>query len=141
MKTTDQILQDLERKLANIEVDAQLENVGTVDEIGDGVVIVSGLSNVAMGEIVEFEDGSLGFTFNLDEDTVSIILLGRQTAVTSGSKVKKTGKFLAVGVSEGFLGRVVNALGEPLDGMAKPPVKKVMPLERIAAGVIERKSV
>ena len=141
MKTTDQTLKDLQKRLQSMEVSARLENVGRVEEVGDNVVKVSGLSKVAMGEIVEFADRSLGFAFNLDEDTISVILLGKQTGITPGSQVKKTDRFLSVGAGEDLLGRVINPLGEALDGKGKVVVKKYMPLEKIAAGVVERQSV
>ncbi|MBI2036570.1 F0F1 ATP synthase subunit alpha [Candidatus Microgenomates bacterium] len=140
-KSTDEILIQLQKKLNAFGFEPGLTNVGTVEQMGDGVVTVSGLSKVAMGEMVEFEDGSTGFAFNLDEDYVSVILLSTKTAITSGSQARKTGNFLSIGAAEAFLGRVVSPLGEPLDG--KPGIKaaKMMPLERIAPGVVLRKSV
>src|SRR3989338_9440680 len=141
MKTTDQTLKDLQKRLQSMEVSARLENVGRVEEVGDNVVKVSGLSKVAMGEIVEFADRSLGFAFNLDEDSISVILLGKETGITPGSQVKKSGRFLSIGAGDDLLGRVINPLGEALDGQGKVVVKKYMPLEKIAAGVVERQSV
>lgn len=150
MKSTDDILLDLQEKLKDLSMAPQLDNIGTVDVVGDGIVTASGLSKVAMGELVEFEDKqslrpdglrSFGFAFNLDDDSVSIILLGKESHVTAGSKVKTTGKFLSIGASEDFLGRVINALGQPIDGGGNPKVTKLMPLEKIAPGVVMRRSV
>lgn len=141
MKSTDAILEDIQKKLESLSLAPELANVGTIAEIGDGVVTVVGLSQIAMGELAEFEDGSLGLAFNLDEDTVSLILLGKQTGISSGGKVRKTGKFLSIDAGEGLLGRVINPLGIPLDGGSNPQTKKHMPLEKIAAGVVLRKSV
>jgi len=141
IKSTDEILSQLQKKLNSFNFEPGLSNVGTVEQLGDGVATVSGLSKVAMGEIVEFEDGSLGFAFNLDEDSVSVILLSSQSGVTFGSQVRKTGNFLNIGATEALLGRVINPLGEPLDGKPKAKAAKMMPLERIASGVVLRKSV
>lgn len=141
MKSTDQILEELEKKLAGFTYDVKLENVGTVETAGDGVVSISGLSKIAMGELAQFDNGSLGLAFNLEEDSVSLILLGKQTGITTGSNVRKTGKFLTIGAGEELLGRVINPLGVPLDSTSKPKIKKQMPLEKIAAGVVLRKSV
>lgn len=141
MKSTDEILVDLEKKLKTFSLAPRFENIGTVEEVGDGVAMISGLSKVAMGELVEFEDKSLGLCFNLDEDRVSVILLGDSQSVRFGTQAKKSGRFLNVGVSEALPGRVINSLGEPLDGLSKIIPKKFMPLEKIAPGVVLRKSV
>lgn len=141
MKSTDQVLQDLQKQLAILDISPKMENVGAVEMHGDGVVTASGLSKVAMGELVEFEDKSLGFVFNLDEDSVSIILLNKEAKLTFGSQVRKTGRFLSIGVGNDLLGRVISPLGTPLDGKAAASSKKVMPLEKIAPGVVKRRSV
>lgn len=148
MKSTDQILQDLQQQLKELAMSPRFENVGTVEVVGDGVVTASGLSKIAMGEIVEFEDQSAGrqgkssgFAFNLDEDSVSIILLDKTEHIAYGSQARKTSRFLTIGVSDDLLGRVINPLGRPLDGRALPSSKKQMPLERIAPGVVKRRSV
>ena len=99
MKSTDDILLDLQKKLQTLSTQPQLDNIGVVDVVGDGIVTASGLSKVAMGELVEFEDQSFGFAFNLDDDSVSIIQLGKESHVTAGSKVRTTGKFLSIGAS------------------------------------------
>jgi F-type H+/Na+-transporting ATPase subunit alpha len=141
MKQADTILEDIEKRLQSLSLDTKLENVGTVEVVGDGVVAISGLSKVAMGELVEFEDKTLGLVFNMDEDFVSVILLGSERNISFGSQVKKTGRFLTINASEDLLGRVINPIGEPLDSLPKIKIGKSMPLEKIAAGVVYRKPV
>lgn len=138
---TNDILKQLEARLHSYQGDSKTVNVGSVEKFSDGVARVSGLSKAMMGEIVSFESGSRGVVLNLDPDSVSVILLDPATTVKEGDVVKTTGQLLSINVSESILGRVVNPLGVPLDG--KPAVKKGtdMPLERIAAGVVERTGV
>ncbi len=141
MKTSDQILEQLEKKLNNFESNANIRNVGAVERNTDGVIVANGLTKAQMGEIVEFENKARGVVLNLDEDTVSIIALGRYDDIKEGDKVKTTGQLLSVEASEELLGRVINPLGDPIDGKAKIRKGKLMPLERIAPGVVERQSV
>lgn len=141
MKTTEEILKEIKERLDQFEIEAKVENIGTVVSVGDGVASVTGLSNVAMGELVEFEDKSVGLAFDLQEDFVSIILMSEATEIRTGSEVKKTGRYLSVGVSEDLLGRVINPLGQPLDGGTVLKLKEYMPLERLAPGVVERRPV
>jgi F-type H+-transporting ATPase subunit alpha len=135
------IIENLEKRLSTFTVNPKTQNVGTVEKNTDGVVSVSGLSKAFMGEIIEFQEGSKGVILNLDEDTASIILFNNGETIQEGMSVKTTGQILSIPASEELLGRVVNPLGEPLDG--KPEIKKGknMPLERIAAGVVEREPV
>src|SRR6202030_1580093 len=116
-------------------------NVGVVRETGDGVARIEGLSDVMLNEMIEFSSGVFGLALNLEETEVGAILLGDTTKVMEGDEAKTTGKLLQVPVGKGLLGRVVNTLGQPLDG--KGPVKSEVayPLEKIAPGVIKRKSV
>jgi F-type H+-transporting ATPase subunit alpha len=141
MKTSDQILEQLEKKLNNFEQEISTKNIGIVEKNTDGVIVASGLSQAQMGELVEFENGSKGVILNLDQDSVSIILLDKASDIKEGDSVKRTEKLLSIEVSEELFGRVINPLGTPLDG--KPQIKKgtLMPLERIAAGVVEREPV
>lgn len=141
MIKNEDIIKELEKNLMTFSQDAKVKNVGIVEKNGDGVVIASGLSQAFMGEQMEFENGEKGMILNLDEDYVSIILFGDGEKITEGTKVKTTGKILSITVSEKLIGRVVSPLGRPLDG--KPSIKtgKSMPLEKIAAGVIEREPV
>lgn len=141
MISSQEIIKQLEKNLSTFSFDPKTENVGTVEENRDGVITLSGLSKVLMGEIVTFTNGSEGLVFNLDEDSVSIILLNQTSDIKEGDSVKRTGKLLSIIASEDLLGRTINPLGAPLD--TKPAVKKgtPMPLERIAAGVVEREPV
>lgn len=143
-KTTinaDDVLKQLENRLHTFSGAQGAENVGTVEKFFDGVATISGLSKAKMGELIEFSNKSTGVVLNLDEDYVSVILLDRAIDLKEGDSAKTTGRLLSIQVNEELLGRVVNPLGLPLDG--KPEIKKGkdMPLERIAAGVIEREPV
>ncbi len=141
MINSDDIIKQLEKRLGEFSSDPKVQNVGTVVTNNDGVITASGLSLVQMGEIVAFDKDTFGVVLNLNENTVSIIALGPSNHIKEGDTVKRTEKLLSITVSESLLGRVVNPLGVPLDN--KPAIKKgkPMPLERIAAGVIERKPV
>lgn len=141
MINSNDIIKQLEERVQGFNYDAKTANVGIVEKNYDGVITASGLSKAVMGERVEFENGASGLVLDLDEDTVSIILLDATTTIKEGDSVKTTGELLSIQVSEDMLGRVVNPLGEPLDGRPKIKKGKMMPLERIAAGVIEREPV
>jgi F-type H+-transporting ATPase subunit alpha len=140
IKSSD-IIKDLEKRLHTFSFDGKEKNIGIVEKNNDGVITASGLSGAFLGEIVEFKKGKKGLVLNLNEDSVSIILFGNGQDIVEGDEVKTTGELLSIAVSEELLGRVVDALGRPLDG--KPEIKKGknMPLERIAAGVVERQPV
>uniref|UniRef100_UPI0035686C4E F0F1 ATP synthase subunit alpha n=1 Tax=Seonamhaeicola sp. TaxID=1912245 RepID=UPI0035686C4E len=132
----------LKQQLAGFEASASLEEVGTVLTVGDGIVRAYGLSNAQYGELVEFEGGLEGIVLNLEEDNVGIVLLGHSKAVAEGSTVKRTGRIASINVGEGIVGRVVDTLGNPIDG--KGPIAGEtyqMPLERKAPGVIFREPV
>ena len=138
----DEISAILRQQLTNFNVEAELEEVGTVLQMGDGIARVYGLNNVGSGELVEFENGVMGIALNLEEDNVGVVLMGETGELQEGSKVKRTGKIASIRVGEGMLGRVVNTLGEPIDG--KGPVSGQlfeMPIERKAPGVIFREPV
>lgn len=141
MITTEEIIKELEGGLRDFNKNPRLQNLGKVEKNTDGVIQATGLSQAFMGEIVRFQDGSLGVVLNLDEDYVSIIVLGLGDKIKEGDSIRRTNELLSVNASDDLLGRVVNPLGEPLDG--KPKIKKgaSMPLERIAAGVVEREAV
>jgi F-type H+/Na+-transporting ATPase subunit alpha len=141
MPTNEDIIEKLENRLKEFSLNPKVENVGVVEKNNDGVIIASGLSKAFMGEKVYFENGTAGTILNLDEDTVSIILLGSGEGIKEGSKIKRTEEILGINVSEELLGRVVNPLGEPLDAKNKIKKGKNMPLEKIAEGVIEREPV
>jgi F-type H+-transporting ATPase subunit alpha len=135
------IIENLEKRLGSFTDDPKTQNVGRVEKNTDGVITASGLTQAFMGEIIDFEDGSTGFILNLDEDNASIILLSGGENVQEGQTVKTTGKQLSVHASEELLGRVINPLGQPLDGKPSAKKGKDMPIERIAAGVVERQPV
>jgi len=141
MIDSSDIIKQLENRVKGFHVDSKTENVGLVEVNHDGVVTASGLSKAVMGERVVFENGVLGVVFDLTEDNVSIILLDEASDIKEGDTVKTTGELLGVTVADEILGRVVSPLGLPLDG--RPGIKKgkLMPLERIAAGVVEREPV
>jgi F-type H+-transporting ATPase subunit alpha len=132
----------LKEQLTGFEGKASLSEIGTVLQIGDGIARIYGLSNVQYGELVEFEGGLEGIVLNLEEDNVGVVLLGESTAIREGATVKRTERIASINVGEGILGRVVNTLGEPIDG--KGPIEGEtfqMPLERKAPGVIFREPV
>ncbi len=135
------ILEEIETQIAGLKTTTSKTNVGIVRETGDGVARIEGLSDCMLNEMIEFPSGVFGLALNLEETEVGAILLGDSTAVKEGDEAKTTGKLLQVPVGKGLLGRVVNTLGQPLDG--KGPVKSdiAYPLEKIAPGVIKRKSV
>jgi F-type H+-transporting ATPase subunit alpha len=138
----DEISTILSKQLSGFQTAAELEEVGSVLQVGDGIARVYGLTNVQAGELVEFETGTQALVLNLEEDNVGVVLLGSGEGIKEGSTVKRTGKISSIDVGEGFLGRVINPLGEPLDG--KGPItgdKYQMPIERKAPGVIYRKPV
>src|ERR1700739_1249819 len=129
------ILQELEATISGLRTDTTRSNVGTVREIGDGVAKIEGLSDVMLNEMIEFPGGLYGIALNLEETEVGAIIVGDDTEITEGTEVKTTGRLLSVPVGKGLLGRVVNALGQPLDD--KGPIKSetFYPLEKIAPGV------
>lgn len=141
MINDETIIKQLEKNLMDFSSDEKAQNIGKVERNTDNVITASGLSQVGVGEEVEFPGGILGVVLGLDEDYASIILLGPGDSIKEGATVKRTGRILSLNVHDSILGRVVNPLGEPLDG--KPEVKKgtIMPLEKIAAGVMDREPV
>src|SRR5436190_7171813 len=135
------LLQDIESQISGVKAGVAKQNVGIVREIGDGVAKIEGLTDAMLNEMLDFGNGVVGLALNLEETEVGVIILGDYTGVREGQEVRTTGKLLQVPVGKGLLGRVVNALGQPLDG--KGPVKSETsyPVEKIAPGIIRRKSV
>ena len=132
----------LRQQLAGFKSEAELEEVGTVLQVGDGIARIYGLSKVQSGELIEFETGLQAIVLNLEEDNIGAVLLGPSVGISEGSTCKRTGRIASLKVGEGMLGRVVNTLGEPIDG--KGPIAGQtyeMPLERKAPGVIYRQPV
>ena len=138
----DEISAILRQQLSNFNAGASLEEVGTVLQVGDGIARVYGLNNVRSGELVEFENGVKAIALNLEEDNVGVVLMGDSSEIKEGDKVKRTNKIASIMVGEGMSGRVINTLGNPIDG--KGPIQGElyeMPLERKAPGVIFREPV
>jgi F-type H+/Na+-transporting ATPase subunit alpha len=138
----DEISSILRQQLSNFNPSADLEEVGTVLQIGDGIARVYGLNGVRSGELVEFENGVRAIALNLEEDNVGVVLMGNSTGIKEGQKVKRTNVIASIKVGDGLCGRVINTLGEPIDG--KGPITGdlyEMPLERKAPGVIFREPV
>ncbi|MEI8058533.1 MAG: F0F1 ATP synthase subunit alpha, partial [Ferruginibacter sp.] len=138
----DEISAILRQQLSNFNASASLEEVGTVLQVGDGIARVYGLNNVRSGELVEFDNGVKAIALNLEEDNVGVVLMGDSSEIKEGDKVKRTGQIASIKVGEGMSGRVINTLGEPIDG--KGPISGElyeMPLERKAPGVIFREPV
>jgi F-type H+-transporting ATPase subunit alpha len=135
------LLQEIEAQIAGAKTATAKQNVGTVREIGDGVAKIEGLTDTMLNEMLDFGNGITGLALNLEETEVGAIILGDYTKVKEGSEVRTTGKLLQVPVGKGLLGRVVNTLGQPIDG--KGPIKETAfyPVEKIAPGIIKRKSV
>src|SRR3982751_1876235 len=135
------ILEEIESKIEELKTSTTKSNVGVVRETGDGVARIEGLSDVMLNEMIEFPVGVYGLALNLEETEVGCILLGDFTKISEGDEAKTTGRLLSVPVGKALLGRVVNTIGQPLDN--KGPVKSetFYPIEKIAPGVIKRKSV
>jgi len=135
------ILQDIETQIAAVKTTTAKTNTGVVREVGDGVAKIEGLSDVMLNEMVEFPGGLYGLALNLEESEVGCILLGDPSQVVEGTEVKTTGRLLQVPVGKGLLGRVVDALGQPIDGKGPINATASYPVEKIAPGIIRRKSV
>src|SRR5271157_515799 len=131
-KNMSNLLQEIEAKIAGAKTATQKENVGIVREIGDGVAKIEGLTDTMLNEMLDFGNGIVGLALNLEETEVGAIILGDYTKIKEGSEVRTTSKLLQVPVGKGMLGRVVNTLGEPIDG--KGPIKEsaFYPVEKIA---------
>src|ERR1700690_645237 len=135
------LLQENEAQIAGVKLATVKQNVGIVREIGDGVAKVEGLTDAMLNEMLDFGNGVVGLALNLEETEVGAIVLGDYTKIKEGTEVRTTGKLLQVPVGRGLLGRVVNALGQPLDG--KGPIQETAfyPVEKIAPGIIRRRPV
>ncbi|RMG68403.1 MAG: F0F1 ATP synthase subunit alpha, partial [Bacteroidetes bacterium] len=138
----DEVSAILREQLSNFKSASQLEETGTVLQIGDGIARIYGLSRVQAGELIEFETGLKGIVLNLEEDNVGAVLFGDSEGIKEGDTVRRTGQIASLNVGEGLLGRVINPLGEPIDG--KGPITGETfpaPYERKAPGVIYRQPV
>ena len=131
----------LRSQIENYESEMSVTDVGTVLQIGDGIALIHGLNDVMAGELVEFHNGVLGLAQNLEESNVGVVILGPYTGITEGDEVKRTGRIMEVPVGEELIGRVVNPLGQPIDGQGPINTTKTRPVEKKATGVMDRKSV
>lgn len=131
----------LRSQIENYESEMSVTDVGTVIQIGDGIALVHGLNDVMAGELLEFHNGVLGLAQNLEETNVGVVILGPYDDITEGAEVKRTGRIMEVPVGEELIGRVVNPLGQPIDGQGPLNTTKTRPIEKKATGVMARKSV
>ncbi|HKV91898.1 MAG TPA: F0F1 ATP synthase subunit alpha [Candidatus Angelobacter sp.] len=137
----DEITKLIREQIENYESKVSVDEVGTIISLGDGIARVHGLDKVMAGELLEFGHGVAGLAMNLEEDQVGAVLLGEFTEIKEGDEVKRTGTIMSVPVGEGMIGRVVNALGQPIDGKGSIASNKQIAIERIAPGVIDRQPV
>ncbi|GIR92223.1 MAG: hypothetical protein CM15mP93_04100 [Thiotrichaceae bacterium] len=131
----------IKKKIEGTDLSAEARSEGTIVALTDGIVRIHGLSDVMSGEMVEFPNNTFGMALNLERDSVGAVVLGDYQHLSEGDKVKCTGKILQVPVGDELMGRVVNSLGEPIDGKGEINAKNSSPIEKIAPGVIERQSV
>lgn len=139
----DEISSIIKSSIANYEAKTEVSNVGSVLEIGDGIARIYGLRNVMSNELVEFDDGkgTLGITLNLEEDNVGVVILGEYTHIKEGMIVRTTGRIASVPVGDGLIGRIISPTGRALDGKGDIVYTKTRPVERVAPGIVARKSV
>jgi F-type H+-transporting ATPase subunit alpha len=137
----DEISKIIREQIGSFAVDVDVAEVGSIVAIGDGIARVHGLENAMAGEMLEFPHGIYGIALNLEEESVGTVLLGEFQAIKEGDTVKRTGRIISVPVGEELLGRVVNALGQPLDGKGPIATKQFSPIERLAPGVVDRQPV
>ena len=136
-----QITEDLQKQIEGFKPELNISDIGTVLEAGDGIAKVKGLANVQAQELVQFSNGVMGTAFNLEKDNVGVIVMGDYSGIVEGMTVQATGRIASVPVGDAMIGRVVNALGEPIDGKGPIASKGFRPIERIAPGVIQRQDV
>ncbi len=139
----DEISSIIRSKIENFEAQTEIANTGSVIEVGDGIARIYGLRNVMASELVVFDDGrdTLGITLNLEEDNVGVVILGEYTQIKEGMTVKTTGRIASVPVGEGLIGRIVDPTGKVLDGKGEYEYSKTRPIERVAPGIVTRRSV
>src|SRR6187397_2195479 len=137
----EEISKIIRDQIGNYAVDVDVAEVGTVVSVGDGIARIHGVEGAMAGEMLEFPNQLFGIALNLEEDSVGAVLLGRTTGVKEGDIVKRTGRIISVPVGEEILGRVVDALGNPIDGKGAIAAKQFLPIERLAPGVVDRSPV
>ena len=138
---SQEITELLKQRIEKFDIPVFSEDVGVVTDIGDGIAHVYGLAGVKAGELVEFKNGVKGLALNLEADSVGIIIMGPYEEIEEGDEVRTTGQIAQVPVGEALIGRVVNTLGEPIDGKGPIKASANYPMERVAPGVIQRKPV
>ncbi|MGH9458020.1 MAG: F0F1 ATP synthase subunit alpha, partial [Thermoanaerobaculia bacterium] len=137
----DEITEIIRQEISGIDRGVDVAEVGTVIAIGDGIARLHGIERAMAGEMLEFPRGVFGIALNLEEDSVGTVLLGDFKAIKEGDTVKRTGRIISVPVGDEMLGRVVNALGQPIDGKGPIQAKQFQPIERLAPGVVDRQPV
>src|SRR5947209_16265517 len=137
----DEISKIIREQIGSFAVDVDVAEVGSIISVGDGIARVHGVENAMAGEMLEFPHGVFGIALNLEEDSVGAVLLGEFREIKEGDTVKRTGRIISVPVGDEMLGRVVNALGQPIDGKGPIATKQLAPIERIAPGVVDRQPV
>ena len=138
---TDDLVAQLKQQILNFQAPTRAVDVGAVLQVGDGIARLSGLNNARASELVEFENGTLGIVFNLEADNVGVIIMGDYAEIAEGQIVRSTGRIVSVPVGNAMVGRVINAVGQPIDGKGPIATDKFRPIERIAPNVVTRKSV
>src|SRR5438105_13577407 len=137
----EEISKIIREQIGSYAVDVDVAEVGSIISIGDGIARVHGVDNAMAGEMLEFPHGVYGIALNLEEDSIGAVLLGEFREIKEGDLVKRTGRIISVPVGDELLGRVVNALGQPVDGKGPVATKQFSPIERLAPGVVDRQSV
>src|SRR5712691_4224778 len=137
----EEISKIIREQIGSYAVDVDVAEVGSIISIGDGIARVHGVDNAMAGEMLEFPHGVFGIALNLEEESVGAVLLGEFKEIKEGDLVKRTGRIISVPVGEELLGRVVNALGQPIDGKGPIGTKQLSPIERLAPGVVDRQPV
>src|SRR5438067_11617505 len=135
------LVEEIEARIAGAKATVARQNVGVIREIGDGVARVEGLSDVMLNEMLDLGHGITGLALSLEETDVGVVILGDDTQLEEGGEVRATGKLLQVPVGKGLLGRVVNTLGQPLDGKGPIASDVAYPVEKIAPGIMRRKQI
>ncbi|NMA14932.1 MAG: F0F1 ATP synthase subunit alpha, partial [Clostridia bacterium] len=137
----EEISSILKQQIEKYQTEVDVSEVGTVISVGDGIARIYGLQNAMAGELLEFANGVNGMVLNLEEDNIGCVILGPYTEIQEGDAVKRTGRIMEVPVGEALIGRVVNPLGQPLDGKGPIKASGYRPIEFLAPGVVKRRSV
>ena len=137
----DDITRIIREQLGGFSLDVDVAEVGAVVSVGDGIARVQGVDKTMSGEMLEFPNGLFGIALNLEEESVGVVLLGQSGELNEGDQVKRTGRIISVPVGDAMLGRVVNSLGQPVDGKGPVATKEFAPIEKIAPGVTDRSPV